>query len=61
MSLLVADWFLGSGTTLIAAQRTGRKCYGMEIEPKYCDVILRRAEAEGISPIELVSKDGAQE
>lgn len=42
----VWDGFLGSGTTLIAAERTGRKCYGMEIEPKYCDVILRRWEAE---------------
>jgi DNA modification methylase len=50
----VYDPFLGSGTTLIAAHRTGRKCYGMEIEPKYADVILRRAEAEGISPIERV-------
>ncbi len=43
---LVVDPFLGSGTTLIAAERTGRRCYGIEIEPKYCDVILRRWEAE---------------
>lgn len=42
----VYDPFLGSGTTLIAAERTHRKCYGMEIEPRYCDVILRRWEAE---------------
>lgn len=54
----VYDPFLGSGTTLIAAHRTGRKCYGLEIEPKYCDVILRRAEAEGIGPIELVGNGG---
>lgn len=45
---IVADPFLGSGTTLIAAHRTGRRCYGMEIAPKYADVILRRAEAEGM-------------
>jgi DNA modification methylase len=38
----VYDPFLGSGTTLIAAEMTGRVCYGMEIEPKYCDVIVQR-------------------
>jgi DNA modification methylase len=47
----VYDPFLGSGTTLIAAHRTGRVCYGLEIEPRYCDVVLARAEAEGIGPI----------
>ena len=39
---LVFDAFLGSGTTLIAAARLGRRCFGMEFEPKYCDVIVRR-------------------
>lgn len=43
---IVYDPFLGSGTTLIAAQRTGRICYGMEIAPKYCDVVVKRYEAE---------------
>ena len=38
------DPFLGSGTTLIAAEKTGRKCYGMELDPKYCDVIVKRWE-----------------
>jgi DNA modification methylase len=47
-SAIVLDVFMGSGTTLIAAHRTGRRCYGMEISPKYADVILRRAEAEGL-------------
>ena len=46
---IVLDMFLGSGTTLIAAHRTGRRCYGMEIAPRYADVILRRAEAEGLT------------
>ena len=46
---LIYDPFLGSGTTLIAAHRTGRRCYGMEISPRYADVILRRAEAEGLT------------
>ncbi|HUW33529.1 MAG TPA: site-specific DNA-methyltransferase [Planctomycetota bacterium] len=41
---IVLDPFLGSGTTLIAAEQLGRRCYGMEIEPRYCDVIVRRWE-----------------
>ena len=40
----VFDPFLGSGTTLIAAEQLGRKCYGMEISPAYCDVIVKRWE-----------------
>jgi DNA modification methylase len=40
----VYDPFLGSGTTLIAAEQTGRVCYGMEIDPVYVDVIVRRWE-----------------
>jgi DNA modification methylase len=45
----VYDPFLGSGTTLIAAHRLNRRCYGCEIEPRYADVILKRAEAEGLT------------
>ena len=41
---IVIEPFLGSGTTLIAAEKTNRKCYGMEISPKYCDVIIQRWE-----------------
>lgn len=41
---LTLDLFLGSGSTLIAAEKTGRKCYGMELDPKYCDVIVKRWE-----------------
>ena len=40
----VLDTFCGSGTTLIAAEQLGRKCYGMEISPQYCDVIVKRWE-----------------
>jgi DNA modification methylase len=40
----VYDPFLGSGTTLIAAEQTGRICYGIEIDPRYCDVIVKRWE-----------------
>lgn len=39
---IVLDACLGSGTTLIAAERTGRRCYGLELDPGYCDVIIRR-------------------
>jgi DNA modification methylase len=41
---LVLDLFGGSGTTLISAEETGRKCRMMEMEPKYCDVIVKRWE-----------------
>lgn len=34
--------FLGSGSTLIACEKTGRKCYGMELDPHYCSVIIKR-------------------
>ena len=36
------DPFLGSGSTVIAAERTGRACYGLEIEPRYIDTVIRR-------------------
>ena len=38
----VIDLFLGSGTTMVAAHQLNRKCYGMEIEPKYCQIIIDR-------------------
>ena len=40
--MLCLDLFLGSGSTLIACEKTNRICYGMEIEPYYCDVIIQR-------------------
>lgn len=42
---VVLDPFLGSGSTLIAAERAGRVCYGVEIDPLYVDLILRRYQA----------------
>jgi DNA modification methylase len=41
-SEIVLDPFLGSGSTLIAAQRTGRRCFGIELDPLYVDVAIRR-------------------
>lgn len=38
----VLDLFLGSGSTLIAAETLERRCFGMELDPKYCDAIVRR-------------------
>jgi site-specific DNA-methyltransferase (adenine-specific) len=49
---IVFDPFMGSGTTLIAAEKTGRSAYGTEISPKYCDVILQRwADFTGKDPV----------
>jgi DNA modification methylase len=42
---IVLDGFLGSGTTLIAAERTGRRCYGLELDPGYVDTAIRRWQA----------------
>jgi len=39
---VICDFFLGSGSTLIACEKTNRKCYGMELDPQYCDVIIKR-------------------
>jgi DNA modification methylase len=39
---IVLDSFLGSGTTVIAAERTGRRCYGLELDPRYVYTIVRR-------------------
>lgn len=55
---LVCDPFLGSGTSMIAAHREGRRCYGVELSTTYCEVILQRAEAEGLR-VELVWRGSA--
>ena len=39
---LIVDFFLGSGSTMVASHQLKRKCYGMELDPKYCDVIVKR-------------------
>ena len=44
--MTVLDVFGGSGTTMIAAEQTGRKCCMMELDPHYCDVIIARWEEQ---------------
>ena len=39
---LILDPFLGSGSTMISAHKNNRRCYGLELDPKYCDVIVKR-------------------
>jgi DNA modification methylase len=51
----VLDLFLGSGSTLIACEKTNRKCYGMEIDPHYCDVIIKRWEDYTGNKAELIN------
>jgi DNA modification methylase len=41
---VVADFFLGSGSTLIAADQLGRRCYGIDLDPRYVEVAVRRWE-----------------
>ena len=43
---IVLDGFLGSGSTLIAAQRVGRRCYGLELDPLYVDTAIQRWQAD---------------
>ena len=49
-SKTVYDPFLGSGTTMVAAEQLGRICYGIEIEPKYVAVALQRMKDMGLQP-----------
>ena len=51
----VLDLFGGSGTTIIASEQTGRKCCMMELDPHYCDVIIKRWENLTGKKAELVS------
>lgn len=50
LGAIVHEPFTGTGTTMVAAEQTGRICYGMEIEPKYVAVILERMAGMGLEP-----------
>ena len=53
---LVLDLFLGSGSTMVACHQLNRKCYGMEIDPKYCQVIIDRMKK--LDPNIVIKKNG---
>jgi site-specific DNA-methyltransferase (adenine-specific) len=53
---LIGDGFLGSGSTMVASHQLKRKCYGMELDPKYCDVIIRRMI--NLDPTLVIKRNG---
>jgi len=53
---IVTDLCLGSGTTMVAAHQLNRRCFGMEIAPKYCQVILDRMLK--LDPDLVIKKNG---
>jgi DNA modification methylase len=55
---LVVDLFLGSGTTMVAAHQLKRKCFGMELDPKYCQVIVDRMKK--LDPTIKIKRNGVE-
>ena len=53
---IIVDIFLGSGTTMLATHQLKRKCYGMELDPKYCQVIIDRMKK--LDPTLVIKKNG---
>ena len=53
---IILDQFLGTGTTMAAAHQLKRKCYGMELDPKYCQVIIDRMKA--LDPTLVIKRNG---
>ena len=55
---LIADLYLGGGTTMVAAHQLNRKCYGMELDPKYCQVIIDRMRK--LDPTIKIKRNGVE-
>jgi hypothetical protein len=55
----ILDIFLGSGSTMVASHQLKRKCYGMELDPKYCQVIIDRMKK--LDPTLIIKKNGIQQ
>jgi DNA modification methylase len=53
---LIYEPFMGSGTTMVSAQQLNRKCYGMEIDPKYCQMIIDRMKK--LDPTLVIKRNG---
>ena len=53
---IILDQFLGTGTTMVAAHQLKRKCYGMELDPKYCQVIIDRMRK--LDPTLVIKRNG---
>jgi len=56
---LVFDFFLGSGSTMVAANQLKRKCFGMELDPKYCQVIIDRMK--NLDSTLVIKKNGVKQ
>ena len=56
---IVGDPFLGSGATMVASHQLKRKCYGMELDPKYCQVIINRMQK--LDPTLIIKRNGIRQ
>ncbi len=57
-SKMIVDLFLGSGSTMVASHQLKRKCYGMELDPKYCQVIIDRMRK--LDPSLVIKRNGKE-
>jgi DNA modification methylase len=55
---MIGDFFLGSGSTMVASHQLKRKCYGMELDPKYCQVIIDRMLK--LDPSLVIKRNGVE-